>query len=347
MLDVHLRSRFPTEVLVEIFGHLGFHDLLQLLKVNSYFRAVAYIAAEPQVYDRGILTEYGIGFPLAEHSYPFFDCEDLDTELGREAAYTRKVSVAVNLRCLDLKPHSPSDCEALYQSFTADVTNPGMPSLRFHLGVLSIQLHSPLRISDVPPQTLHNIAPESSDGQDHCDVLDTFKWASYVAGLNSLVVRHMPLPIYADRKPQFWPSKFVSILLSRKTLPPAAEVGECTNAHAWGLDVMGMLGVGNVAHAVIVFWTDGPGETWLPPCTHELDPDAEDTTTIWHHLAYAGRLQCSETLTIVNAGAVVPDICTQELHELRLQLEVAAGSTAAQDECYRAFASAADAYGTS
>lgn len=91
------------------------------------------------------------------------------------------------------------------------------------------------------------------------------------------------------------------------------EMWRCEHSHELGLHMPRMVGQSWAPEIVIVFWTEQPGKAWIPPCRHREPGDA-----FWIRLGEAAWKRNIGTLTIVNAGAVLPSQADLQEYERNL-----------------------------
>lgn len=302
---------------MEIASHLDRYDLCRLVNVNSHFRAVVRKFATPWAYEHGTLAALGsLRFPLAVCPYLFwrtlsrFDEEDTlppDTDRAKAVARVKRI---------DVKPHTTADCSNFENGPLGSVTwkSPKCDLLR--LNVLHIQLYFPRQPNKHDnPQYLYHI--DVSEDEHVCPF---FKSLLGPHNVQRIVMKDIPR-ITRIRNPHYefehdFRGEFVSVLFSHSSRPAATRGYACTYTHDFGFNMPERVGLSWTREVVVVFWTERPGQVWIPPCRHG---ETEDEDDFWCRLARAAFDHCVPTVTIVNAGAVLPCQTTVETYETMVQ----------------------------
>lgn len=326
-------SKLPNELLVEIIYHLDHDDLLRLINVNTHFRSLVREVAKEWAHEHATITELSAPrFPLAEDPFKFGKKGRKKLKKLLRDSFkpdTEKAAIAEELRRIDIKPHPYAQCLKFEESEIGsrdDLTDP--PCYFLNLDVLNIQLYFPNhgQVHGDPRLWHHTGLPKDNE---ECLYLTSILVSHNV---DKIVMKDIP----RFRRPSTafaeWSGEFVSVLFSQQSVPAETNYRTCTYSHDLGFHMLDMSVVTWAEKVVLVFWTERPGQVWIPPCRHTRHRDR-----VWSRLAQAVFNYGVYHLTVVNAGAVLPSGVSLENHENSLGQEAETARPAAQDEPYAAF----------
>lgn len=173
-LEGQLTPPLPPEIMVEILDHLNRYDLRSVILVNSAMAALA----RPLCYKHGRFDIHDIAFPLAPHSFPFFQTFDPKLDLSRQ----RQQSILAGMRSLTLTPHNTEDCHCC-RSFSWRNTLPPINVLRITLPRLMPWREDLQRIMHLQRTSDQYTHPCAHAGECTCKCtkgLSGCRWASEV-----------------------------------------------------------------------------------------------------------------------------------------------------------------------
>lgn len=301
----------PVEILSEIFSHLDPSSVRRVLCVNSLFRALA----RPLAYQYGTATELGLFFPGAENAYPFsksFEPGFPGSALSNE---TRGIRTK-RLKRIDIGRHPRQVCRL--------ISEVGGSSIH-ELDVCNIKLHS------CTPVTFEEYTEEELalwDGNDgwFCLRINSLlqKWLQTA---QKMVIKDIPRTSgyrYHEHMNNFVPTTHISVVYSQ------AEPNIPDTPHNYANPVLGAyeLGMPGCNRLEVLFWTERPGQAWIPRCKYTTGPGRTDTCskdegTLWSALAtFAVRFPVRDVV-VVNSAAVLPPASTVLEHELELRTDQA------------------------
>lgn len=326
----------PNELLLKIIGYLDRADICRLVNVNSLFRGlVRGSVATDWAYEHGttVSARGGLYFPVALNPYHF--TEDLDLEAIEDGTFSpdeEAVGVAQQVRRIDIKPHASDDCADFVNCEVGSLVVNPPPAYRLHLDLLHIQLHFPQQESrEEPRMWFHTDPAEDEEPEDH---EECFYLVSLLEDhdVQRVVMKDIPRAVFPTPGTRLWYGEFVAVLFSHPTVPSLTGGDKCQYNHGLGFHMLDMVGLAWAQEMVIVFWTERPGQSWLPPCIH-----VDDSRAFWAQLALAAFGIGVHCLTVVNAGAVLTIPRPQGTHERLLRQHAKSGYALLQDIAFSAF----------
>lgn len=300
----HVHPVLPVEILNEIFSYLDLFSVRRILCVNSLFRALA----QPLAYQYGTVTELGFLFPGAQHPYPFsrgfapgLPVSPFSKE-GRE-------DLVEQLRRIDIKRHSHSDCET-----GVSLEGPRPP----FMDVWNIELHPCF------PR------PGKDDPRESCDDTEV-KLCPYISKLlhwsweaaRKVVVKDIP------RNPGYFDAGYMDDIVTDTHVNVVySQPSPCTPEVMHDYSSL-MLGVNELLmneqrRLEIIFWTERPGQAWIPGCKYSTERGRtgtcrEEEGTFWSTLAEELVATFIREVVIVNSAAILPAASSVLQHEVEMK----------------------------
>ncbi|EJT45644.1 hypothetical protein A1Q1_05793 [Trichosporon asahii var. asahii CBS 2479] len=310
---------FPVEILSEIFSHLDPSSVRRVLCVNSLFRSLA----RPLAYQYGTVTDLGLFFPGAQHAYPFSQ----GFMPGLPVSELSKESMGVILRQLkriDVKQYPHQDCKALF----IPVQNPKSSFSRRSTSYPELDVLN-LAVQSCPPE--QRILRNPQPGDDDVDMVPLCPcilevlgshWSTGSKLVAKDILRQPGDFEYSHTRSTDTIDTHISVVYSQ-TSPCAPEI---LHDYVNPVRVARELCIGDFRHLEVVFWTERPGQAWIPRCKYSTERGRTGTClqtegTIWSALAeqiapFAPH--CITSVTIVNSAAILPAASTIVEHELEV-----------------------------